>query len=90
MQLYYNPIVQTCVNSFTQSDNVTYIKNACTAAQQQIYNDAPYAWIGVSKAWIPPGGSSVYNKNVVKGFLLDPLWAGQSSVPFFNTVTFVS
>jgi len=87
---YYNPIVQKCVNSFTQSDNVTYIQSACKAAQQQLYNDAPYAWIGVSKAWIPPGGSSVYNKNVVKGFLLDPLWAGQSSVPFFNTVTFAS
>jgi ABC-type transport system substrate-binding protein len=87
---YYNPIVQKCINSFTQSDNVSYIQSLCKAAQQQIYNDAPYAWIGVTKAWIPPGGSSVYNKNVVKGFLLDPLWAGESSVPFFNTVTFVS
>jgi len=87
---YYNPVVQTCVNSFTQTDNVSYIQDVCKAAQQQLYNDAPYAWIGVSKAWIPPGGSSVYNKNVVKGFLLDPLWAGQSSVAFFNTVTFVS
>jgi len=87
---YYNPVVQKCVNSFTQTDNISYIQNLCTAAQKQMYNDAPYAWIGVSGAWIPPGGSSVYNKNVVKGFLLDPLWAGESSVPFFNTVTFVS
>ncbi|MDA4129488.1 MAG: ABC transporter substrate-binding protein [Thaumarchaeota archaeon] len=87
---YYNPVVQTCVNSFTQSNNVSYIQGVCIKAQQQLYNDAPYAWVSVSKAWIPPGGSSVYNKNVVKGFLLDPLWAGQSSVPFFNTVTFVS
>lgn len=87
---YYNPVVQTCVDSFTQSANISYIQSVCKAAQQQLYNDAPYAWIGVSKAWIPPGGSTVYNKNVIKGFLLDPLWAGESSVPFFNTVTFAS
>jgi peptide/nickel transport system substrate-binding protein len=88
--VYSNPIVQKCVNSFTLSDNVTYIQQLCKAAQEQLYNDAPYAWVGVSGSWLPSGGSSVYNKNVIKGFLLDPLWGGQSSLPIFNTVTFVN
>jgi ABC-type transport system substrate-binding protein len=88
--VYSNPIVQTCVNSFTLSENVSYIQKVCEAAQQQIYNDAPYAWVGVSGSWLPSGGSSVYNKDVIKGFLLDPLWGGQSSLPIFNTVTFVN
>jgi peptide/nickel transport system substrate-binding protein len=87
--VYSNPTVQKCVNSFTNTANITLIQSLCTAAQQQIYNDAPYAWIGVSGSWLPAGGSSVWNKNVVKGFLLDPLWVGQSSLAIFNTVTFV-
>ncbi|MDA4113244.1 MAG: ABC transporter substrate-binding protein [Thaumarchaeota archaeon] len=88
--VYSNPTVQMCVNSFTLSDNISYIQQVCKAAQQQMYNDAPYAWVGVSGSWLPAGGSSVYDKNVIKGFLLDPLWGGQSSLPIFNTVTFVN
>lgn len=86
---YYNPIVQSCVNAFFQTGNISNIQSLCTAAQKQIYDDAPYAWIGVSRAWIPAGGSTVYNNKIIKGFLLDPTWTGESSVPFINTITFV-
>jgi ABC-type transport system substrate-binding protein len=86
--VYSNPVVQKCVDAFTQTSNTSAIQKLCTAAQKQIYDDAPYAWMGVFGLWLPPGGSTVWNKNVVKGFLLDPTWGGQSSVPFFNTVTF--
>ncbi|MDH2900166.1 MAG: ABC transporter substrate-binding protein [archaeon] len=86
---YYNPIVQSCVNGFFSADSTSTLQSLCTAAQKQIYNDAPYAWIGVSRAWLPEGGSTVYNKNVISGFLLDPTWTGQSSIPFINTITFV-
>jgi len=88
--LYNNPVVQKCVDSYTSSDNITYIETVCGAAQTQVYNDAPYDWIGVDNLWLPPGGSTVYNKNVISGFLLDPTFGGQSSVPIFNTVTFTS
>jgi ABC-type transport system substrate-binding protein len=87
---YNNAVVQKCVNVYTASNNATYIQALCKPAQAQVYNDAPYAWIGVDNLWLPPGGSSVYNKNVISGFLLDPTFGGQSSVAIFNTVTFAS
>ena len=86
---YSNPIVQKCVDAFTSSADVTAIQNVCTQAQAQIYNDAPYAYIGLSKLWSPGGGSLVWNKNVIKGFLADPLATGEDNDPFINTVTFV-
>ncbi len=87
---YANPTVQACVNAFTQTTNVTFIQNLCTAAQQKINQDAPYAWIGTTHLWLPEGGSLVWKKSVVSGFLVDPVWDGQSTEPIFNTVTFVS
>jgi peptide/nickel transport system substrate-binding protein len=86
--IYYNPIVQKCVNSFTQTANISYIQSLCRSAQAQVYSDAPYYWIGISRLWVPTGGSTVYNRNVISGFLLDPIGGGQSSIPIFNTVTF--
>jgi hypothetical protein len=70
--LYYNPVVQKCVNSFTQTTDIATIQGYCEAAQMQIYNDAPYAWIGVFGLWSPSGGSLVWKKGVVNSFLVDP------------------
>jgi len=61
----------------------------CTAAQAQIYNDVPYVYLGLSKLWSPGGGSLVWNKNIIKSFLADPLATGEDNDPFINTVTFV-
>ena len=85
---YSHPTVQACVNAFTSTSDVATIQNLCTKAQQQIYKDAPYAWIGTFKYWLPPGGSEVWNHNIVAGFLVDPVWDGQNTGPIFNTVTF--
>src|SRR5207244_5385327 len=49
--VYYHPKVQACVDSFTSSIDVTYIQSLCKQAQAQIYNDAPYAWLGVAGLW---------------------------------------
>jgi peptide/nickel transport system substrate-binding protein len=87
---YSNPTVQACVNSFTSTTNTSLIQNLCTKAQAQIYNDAPYAWIGVTKLWLPEGGSIVWKTGVVTGFEADPVWDGQTTEPIFNTVTFAS
>jgi ABC-type transport system substrate-binding protein len=86
---YSNPVVQKCITAFTSSADETYIQGLCTAAQAQIYNDVPYVYIGLSKLWSPGGGSLVWNKNVISGFLADPLATGESNTPFINTVTFV-
>lgn len=85
--IYSNPVVQSCINSFTSTTNASLIKELCTKAQAQLYNDAPYGWIGSFKLWFGDG-SIVWNKNVVKSFLLDPVWGGQDSEPILNTVTF--
>lgn len=86
--IYSNPIVQKCVDSWTSTGDLTTIKNLCTQAQQQIYNDAPYIWLGTVKL-VFGGGSIAYQKTVVKSLLLDPLFTAMSSTVIFNTVTFV-
>jgi len=85
---YSHPTVQKCVDAFTSTSDVSMIQSLCTAAQKQIFDDAPYAWIGLFKLWLPPGGSLVWDHNTVKGFLVDPVWNGQNTGPVFNTVTF--
>jgi ABC-type transport system substrate-binding protein len=84
---YANPTVQKCVDAFTSSSNVGQIQQLCTAAQKQIYNDAPYAWIGTPALWYD-SGSLVWQKGVVKHFFLDPDWNGMTTTPIINTVTF--
>jgi peptide/nickel transport system substrate-binding protein len=85
--VYYNPTVQKCVNIFTQSSNASLIQSACKSAQQQIFNDAPYIWLGVNNLWYF-SGSLVWKTGAVKSFEVDPVWSGQDSLPIFNTVTF--
>ena len=83
--IYYNPIVQNCVNSFTATDDTSTLQAVCKQAEAQIYNDAPYAWLGVNKLW-DSAGSLVWQKGVVKSFLLDPAWGGENTAPIINTV----
>ncbi len=84
---YSNPTVQACVDAFTTTSNTSEIVSLCTAAQQVIYDQAPYAWVAVNGLWLGDG-SIVYNNKVVSGFYVDPLWSGDSTLPLFNTVTF--
>jgi peptide/nickel transport system substrate-binding protein len=85
--IYYNPTVQAAVNAFTTSTNATYIQGLVAKAQAQIYSDAPYAWLGVPKLWYSDG-SLVWQKGVISGFEVDPVWSGMDTAPIFNTVTF--
>jgi peptide/nickel transport system substrate-binding protein len=85
---FNNAAAQACVNIFTHSSSVAQIQAACTKAQQAIYTQAPYAWIGYAKLWYY-SGSIAYNKNVISGFALDPNWNGIDTMPLINTVTFV-
>ncbi len=86
--IYTNPVVQKCVDAFTSTTNVAAIQQICTAAQLQIYNDAPYIWLGAVKL-VFGGGSVAYQKSVISGMLLDPVDTGISETAIFNTVTFV-
>jgi ABC-type transport system substrate-binding protein len=85
--VYSNLTVQSCIDAFTSSSNLTHIQDLCRMAQAQVYNDAPYVWLGIDRLWYG-SGSLVWQNGVVKSFLVDPTWEGQSTGPIFNTVTF--
>jgi ABC-type transport system substrate-binding protein len=87
--IYANPTVQKCVDAWTATGDVTLIRNLCTAAQKQVYDDAPYLWLGTIKLAYG-GGSVVWDNTVVKSLLLDPLFTSYTDIPIFNTVTFVN
>lgn len=87
--VYSSPPVDACANAFTSSTNVSFIQSVCKPAQAQVYNDAPYAWLGVAGLWYA-AGSLVWDKSVVSGFQVDPVWDGQNTIPIFNTLTFGS
>jgi ABC-type transport system substrate-binding protein len=87
--IYSNPTVQKCVNGFTSISDTTQLVNLCTVAYTQVYNDAPYIWLGTIKPFFG-AGSLAWEKSVVNGFYVDPVFSGQSSTVIFNTVTFNS
>ena len=87
--IYYDPVVQTCINDLTNGTPAAALTSACTAAQQAVANDAPYVWLGSVKLFFG-GGSIVYNNKLIKSFLADPVFSGQSSTAIFNTVQFVN
>ena len=87
---YCNQTVQNAISAFTSTTNQTYIQAAVGKAQAQIYDDTPYVWIGVVTLFEPTGGSLVWDKNVVSGFLTDPVWTGETTIPIINTITFVT
>jgi len=87
--IYSNPTVQKCVDAFTSISNATQLVSLCSAAYTQVYNDAPYIWLGTIKPFFG-SGSLVWEKSVVKNFYVDPVFSGQSSTAIFNTVTFNS
>jgi hypothetical protein len=63
------------------------VQSLISKAQEQIYNDAPYAWIGVLRTQYL-GATIVAQKNMINSYYVDPVWTGEDSVPIFNTVTF--
>jgi peptide/nickel transport system substrate-binding protein len=86
--IYCNPTVQQFVNALISSSNVTQLMSMAVAAQKQVYDDAPYAWISEMGLWGNGGGSLVWKTGEISGFYLDPAYNGQNTIPIFNTVTF--
>ena len=72
---YNNPKVQACVDAMVSNGNLSDIQGLCQIAQGQIYNDAPYAWLGWDKLF-DVSGSIVWQKGVINTLYLDPVWGG--------------
>jgi peptide/nickel transport system substrate-binding protein len=83
--IYSNPVVQSCVKAWTDGSSDSILKDLCTKAQAQIYQDAPYVWLGSVKLLFG-GGSVVWQKSIVKSLLVDPDYSGQTYA-IFNTIT---
>jgi len=82
---YGNNVTQACVNAWTSTNNQTQLLNLCTAAYKQIYNDAPYIWLGTPKLAFA-SGSLAYDRSAVASFLMDPSFTGESTTAILNTV----
>jgi ABC-type transport system substrate-binding protein len=87
--IYSNPVVQAWVDGFFSVTNMTELQLLGLKAQQQINNDAPYIWVGAPTLPLADG-SIVYDKAVISGFLMDPLYTGGIDTAIFNTVIFTN
>ncbi|MGA2237681.1 MAG: ABC transporter substrate-binding protein [Candidatus Bathyarchaeia archaeon] len=85
--VYSNDKVDQAVATLASSGNPDEIVSALKVAQQQIYDDAPYAWIAGCKLWYVDG-SFVWDKSVIKEVWFDPAYNGINTAPLFNTVIF--
>jgi ABC-type transport system substrate-binding protein len=85
--VYSNPIVDQAVGLLSTSDNETQILSSLSAAQKQIWNDAPYAWIAATKLWYIDG-SFVWKTSLIKEVWFDPEYSGINTAPLFNTILF--
>jgi len=84
-EIYDNPIVDQAVTLLSHSNNQTAVLQQLKLAQQQIYNDAPVAWLFDAKL-ILTGGAYVYNKQYIGGFYSDPNLGGVTQPPVLNTI----
>ncbi len=71
------------------SNNQSQILALMKQAQSEVYNQAPYIWIGVFQL-VLGDGSVAYKRSVVNSFYFDPMWSGANTAPILNTITFVS
>ena len=84
--IYDDPAVDQAINLVTQTSNQTQLLQAFTLAQQNVYNDAPYAWLFVAQLPLIDG-TDVYNTKVLSSFYMDPNLFGASDIPILNTLT---
>jgi peptide/nickel transport system substrate-binding protein len=74
-------------NALTTSNNQTLINSLLAQAQKDVYEQAPYIWIGVFQL-VVGDGSVAYKHSVINSFYFDPMWSGANTAPIFNTITF--
>jgi peptide/nickel transport system substrate-binding protein len=68
------------------SSNVTQQVQLMSAAEQQVYNQAPYDWLFLANL-ILVDGSYVYNTQVVHNYYLEANLGGEDTLPLINTIS---
>jgi len=87
--IYSTPTAQKCVDDLTDGTPQSQLVADCTAMQAEVAQQVPYVWIGAPRLFLG-SGSLVWNNHIVKSFLPDAVFSGQSSTAIFNTVQFVN
>ena len=84
--VYNNTIVDSAINYSITHNDIPAMLAHLQVAQQQVYNDAPYAWLFIAN--LPSvDGSYVYNKAVISNYYLEPNLLGVSDIPLPNTIS---
>ena len=91
MSMYNASITNQLVNAFYTSDNLTYLEQLAAQAQTNVYNNAPYLWLGTA-GLLYGDGSLVWLKGVINNTWYGPdeAFGGDNSLPNFNTLQFIS
>ncbi len=87
--IYTSPSAQKCVDDITDGASQSTLISDCTAMQAAVAAAAPYVWLGSVRLFLA-SGSIVWNNHIVKSFLPDAVFSGQSATAIFNTVQFVN
>jgi peptide/nickel transport system substrate-binding protein len=87
--IYSNPVVDSNVAFMSNTSDVNTIVSHLQIAQQQIYNDVPYAWLPAPQLWLGDG-SFFWNNHVISQVWFDPGYGGINDCPLFNTVVLAS
>jgi len=89
--MYNSSATYTMATAFFNSNNVTYLESLARIAQADVYNNAPYIWLGTA-GLLYGDGSLVWQKGVINNTWYGPdeAFGGDNSLPNFNTVHFVS
>ena len=85
--LYSHPVVDDAVALFSTTADEDTIMAALIKAEQQLYEDAPYAWLA-APSLLMSDGSYAWDKDLIDRVYFDPNYIGVTQVPIFNTVIF--
>ena len=85
--IYSNPVVDDAVAMMGKTNNEAQIVEGLKKAQQQLYDDAPYVWLGETRLLLIDG-SFVWNKNIISYMYYEPNYQGVTDIPPFNTYVF--
>jgi ABC-type oligopeptide transport system substrate-binding subunit len=84
--LYNTNPTYEALHTFISTNNSTQLMNSMIAAERQLYNDAPYAYLFLPTLYLV-GGSYVFNTQIVHHAYIEPNLFGESDLILLNTIS---